>query len=101
MFYIGKLGKTAKIACFRDLNPLNVVFCANFVPYPTRLNARDFLRNIWNIEIFVLWKGATWEVGKNGDFGPFSPKMTYFDQIAPINDTFDQIYVHKPDWNNF
>ena len=27
--------------------------------------------------------------------------MTYFDQIDPINDTFDQIYVHKPDWNNF
>ena len=30
-------------------------------------------------------------------FGTFSPKMTYFDQIDPINDTFDQIYVHKPD----
>ena len=28
-------------------------------------------------------------------------KMTYFDQIDPINDYFDQIYVHKPDWNNF
>ena len=27
--------------------------------------------------------------------------MTYFDQIDPINDIFDQIYVHKPDWNNF
>ena len=27
--------------------------------------------------------------------------MTYFDQIDPIHDTFDQIYVHKPDWNNF
>ena len=26
-----------------------------------------------------------------------SPKITYFDQIDPINDTFDQIYVHKPD----
>ena len=58
MFYIGKLGKTAKIACFRDLNPLNVVFCANFVAYPMRLNDRDFLSHIWNIEIFVLWKGG-------------------------------------------
>ena len=28
-------------------------------------------------------------------------KMTYFDKIYPINDIFDQIYVHKPDWNNF
>ena len=34
-------------------------------------------------------------------FEPFSPKMTYFDQIDPINDIFDQIFVHKPDWNNF
>ena len=28
---------------------------------------------------------------------PFSPKMTYFDQIYAINDIFDQISVHKPD----
>ena len=28
-------------------------------------------------------------------FWPFSPIMTYFDQIDPINDTFDQIYVHN------
>ena len=27
-------------------------------------------------------------------------KMTYFDQIDPINDYFYQIYDHKPDWNN-
>ena len=27
--------------------------------------------------------------------------MTYFDQIDPINDIFDQNYVHKPDRNNF
>ena len=27
--------------------------------------------------------------------------MTYFDQIDPINDIFDQNYVYKPDWNNF
>ena len=34
-------------------------------------------------------------------FWPFSPKMTYFDQIEPINDIFYHIYVHKSDWNNF
>ena len=34
-------------------------------------------------------------------FWKFSQKMTYFDQIDPINDIFDQIYVHKLDWNNF
>ena len=27
--------------------------------------------------------------------------MTYLDQIDPINDIFDHIPVHKPDWNNF
>ena len=27
--------------------------------------------------------------------------MNYFDQIDPINDIFGQIFVHKPDWNNF
>ena len=26
--------------------------------------------------------------------------MTYFDQIDPINDIFDQSYVNKPDWHN-
>ena len=31
------------------------------------------------------------------EFGIFSPKMTYFDQIDLINDYFDQFYVHKPD----
>ena len=33
-------------------------------------------------------------------FWPFSPKMTYFDQIYAIIDIFDQFSVHKPDWNN-
>ena len=27
--------------------------------------------------------------------------MTYFDQIDTINDTFYQIYNHKPDWKKF
>ena len=27
--------------------------------------------------------------------------MTYFDQIYAINDNFDQVSVHKSDWNNF
>ena len=43
----------------------------------------------------VIFTPTIWE------FGTFSPKMTYFDEIDPINDTFEQIYVHKPYWNNF
>ena len=37
---------------------------------------------------------------KMSEFGTFSRKMTYFDQIDSINDYFDQIYVQKPEWNN-
>ena len=37
---------------------------------------------------------------KNERIWDISPKMTYFDQIDPINDYFDKIYVHKTDWNN-
>ena len=43
----------------RDLNPLNGVFWPNFVPYPMGLVARDFLSQIWKIEIFVLWNRGT------------------------------------------
>ena len=34
-------------------------------------------------------------------FLAFSPKMTYFDQIDTINDTFDYSSVNKLDRNNF
>ena len=27
--------------------------------------------------------------------------MSYFYQMDPIKDFFDQIYVHKPEWNKF
>ena len=32
---------------------------------------------------------------KMREFGTFSSKMTYFDQIDPINDIFHQVYVQK------
>ena len=34
---------------------------------------------------------------KNEGIWAFSPKITYFDQIYPINDYFDKTSVHKPD----
>ena len=76
MFYIGKLGKKAKIACFRDLNHLNFVFCANFVPYHMRLNARNFLAIFGTLKFSSSGKGGPEKSLGNGDFGPFSPKMT-------------------------
>ena len=48
-------------------------------------------------QIFDLWRHFG---PKNELFWPFSTKMTYFDQIDPINDIFDQSYVNKPDWHN-
>ena len=38
---------------------------------------------------------------KMTQFSPFSQKMTYCEQIDPINDIFDPISVHKADWNSF
>ncbi len=37
---------------------------------------------------------------KMTQYWQFSSKITYFDQIDPINDIFDQSYVNKPDLQN-
>ena len=47
-----------------------------------------------------MWAYDVILVPKMTQIWPFSPKMTYFDQIDPINDILDQNYAHKPDWNN-
>ena len=36
-------------------------------------------------------------VPKMTQIRPFSPEMTYFDKIDPINDILDQNYAHKTD----
>ena len=41
------------------------------------------------------------KIGQNVPILTIFTKMTYFDQIDPINDIFYQIYVHKLEWNNF
>ena len=40
-FYIGNIGKTAKIRHFVNLNPLNGLFYANFIAYPLGTDGRD------------------------------------------------------------
>ena len=35
------------------------------------------------------------------NFDHFHKKLPIFNQIGPINDTFDQCYDNKPDRNNF
>ena len=56
--YIGNIGITAKIRHFIDSNPLNGIFCANFITYPLGADARDILAQIWGVKIFVLSLGA-------------------------------------------
>ncbi len=59
-------------------------------------------KSVKNTPLKFCWE-YFWNIfSQNLDhFWPFSPIMTYFDQIDPINDTFDQSYVNKPDWNHF
>ena len=48
-----------------------------------------------------MWAYDVILVPKMTQIWPFSPKMTYFDQIYPINDILDQLYADKHDLNNF
>ena len=66
---------------------------------PKRPNFYHFHQKL---HIFTkFWYMASYWRPKMTRFWPFSPKMTYFHNTYAINDIFDQIYVHKPDWNNF
>ena len=66
-FYIGNIGKTAKIRHFVDLNPLNGLFYAIFIAYPLGADATDILPQFWEVEDFVLGLG----VPKRGQKWPF------------------------------
>ena len=57
-FYIGNIGKTAKIRHFVNLNPLNGLFYGNFIPYFLGADARDILAQFWGVEYFVLDLGG-------------------------------------------
>ena len=48
--------------------------------------------------IFDLWRHFD---PQNGQILNSDKKMTYFEEIEPINDICDQIKVYKPEWNNF
>ena len=90
-----------KINYFDEIYPINGIFDKIYVHKPDWNNFYELLK----IKFFDKFpKILTYGVilaPKMTQFGPFSPTMTYFDQIDPINGIFNQIYVHKPDWNNF
>ena len=71
-------------------NPINDIFDQIYVH--TEQNFYHFTQ-IWTNKVIFAPKWT--------QFWRFSLKMIYFDNIDPINDILDQIYVHRPDWNNF
>ena len=85
----------------RRYDPFNDIFSQIHPWWPPWKNFSKFLdKNFFDHFHQIL----TYDVilaPKINQFWPFSPKMTYFDQIDPINDILDQSYVNKPDWNNF
>ena len=88
-----------KMTYFDQIDPINGNFHQIYVHKSDGSNFYKLL------EIFgPFLQDFTYDVilaPKMTQFWPFSQKMTYFDPIDPINDIFDQIYVHKPYWNNF
>ena len=108
-----------KMTYFDQIYAINDIFFTTFV---SKNLIEIIFRNL-NI-IWPLSKISTYDVilapkiGQNDLILKFSPKMNYFDEIDSINDNFhqkmtyfdqiytfnhifDQISVHKPDWNNF
>ena len=85
---------------FDQIDAINDNFDQFYVHKPDWNNFyKHFEKFFWPLSLnFGLWRNFGPKMTK---FWPFSTKMTYFDQIDPINAIFDQIYVHKPDWNNF
>ena len=86
--YQGNIGKTAKIAHFVHLNPLNGLFHANFIAYPLGANARHILGQIWEIKIFVLGQGGPQKRSKMVIFGHFQVKTGNFHPWDTLNSDF-------------
>ena len=94
-----KYRKTPKNAYFVAFHPPNDIFKQSRQLTPPL----KFLLRIFYYFFFIFHKMLTYDVilaPKMSQFWPFPPKMTYFDQIDPINVIFDQSYVNKPDWRN-
>ena len=86
---------------FEKIDPINDIFDQIYVHKPDWNNFLDIFREnmVWILsQNFDIWGHFG---PKNDPILPCSPKMTYFDQIDPINDIFDQVYIHKSDWTNF
>ena len=87
---------SALIAYFRDYEPMNVVFGANFIPYPKGLNTRDFLSQFWFVKILIPWTWGLWKGSKMVIFGRFSVEIGYFRDYEPLNVVFGAIFIPYP-----
>ena len=81
--YIGNVLKTAKIRHFVDLNPLNVLFYANFIAYPLGADARDILAQFWGVQNFILGMGGSEKGSKMAIFGHFQVRRVSFTLWTP------------------
>ena len=74
---------SAKIAYFHNYEPLNVVFGANFIPYPKGLYTRDFLSQFWSFKISIPWTWGSERGPKWSFFDDFHLKSHIFAYMSP------------------
>ena len=67
----------------RIYEPLNVIFGANFIPYPKGLNTRDFLSQLWFVKILIPWTWGLWKGSKMVILGHFQLKLNIFAIMSP------------------
>ena len=91
---------SAEIAYFCDYEPLNMVFGANFIPYPKGLNTRDFLSQFWFVQISIPWTWGLWKGFKMVIFGRFSAEIAYFCNYEPLNMVFGANIIPYPEGLN-
>ena len=90
-----------KMTYFDKIDPIKDIFDKIYVHKPDWNNFSKLLvKKLFDHFPQILTHGVIL-APKMSEFWSFSPKMTYFDQIDPINVIFGKNYVHKPDWNNF
>ena len=101
-FLTRKYWKNTKKCIFWPFRPILLLFFSQIHPFtPPWNNFSNFLvKNCLNT-FPKFWHMTSFLPQKWLNLGHFHLKWPIFDQIDPINDYFDQIYVHKPDWNNW
>ena len=82
---------------FDQIDPINDIFDQIYVHKPDSNNFYKLLEIKFFDQFHQIFTYDVILAPKMTQFGPFSPKMTYFHQNDPINDIFDKIFIHKPD----